>query len=649
MSSSSTQKLLLRRNTSNAADDDADSDAIADLLPPLSSLVDQAAAAPGWEASPGRRSRGNSAEATLLVPNPATSHKRKQSDALVPLLELDIGQAQDVVVARAPARSTLSPIEQGTSFDLDDENCSSGWVGMGGWKNRFIPFLSTCQLVGLFVTIVAITTLHSVSRSRNEAAPDGDNSFRGRYDDIAGKEEVGDPMEARAPEGEWVEFYNSVGRMPQTTSSGPWPVNDGMGGLHMFENVCVTNNVDAPKPPDPDTSQRGLLYFSREVKTPKHCVPCSRAQMESKKEDGWDAPSDGDSELGHLCGMRGLHAMFAPSVTGYNECMADAENHKMMIRTKQNQSPSRVERVHFFRDPTFLLQFDANDRERSLFDMLLTFLPHWHKFAKSGGDFPFDSVISHSVEGCLTHSKNWLCEVLHQGGALGRAKELPWEHKETTLYCFKNIYYNQMEYQRELRHEGLLTKSVMDDFRDEVFWNMALPGPRDQRAIKEKDAKLGLKRKINILLCANGREEWKDLDKLVVAARSSKKYHNVEFNLVDGFDSVAVAKQAYAFNMADAVISSSGEHLANVIFTPDDSYFVEVGCSVKSLIGNPHFMALLSGTHRRVERCPEDALDKICVSCLGGGKFIMSEEGFHTLIDDIVKKHEDDASFAAPS
>jgi len=542
--------------------------------------------------------------------------------------------------------SSLSPIEQGTLADAEeDDACYDG--GSQCWKNPRPPLFSSCQLVTLFMIVAVLTTLHSV-RSRSSK---NDNTEDLYYD--GGFDEIGEPMEAQLPEEEWIEFYNSPERMPQLTSAGPWRVDTKVGGLHKFENVCVTNNIDAPKPPEMDTSSRGLLYFTKEkamTKNSKRCVPCSKSQMNSRIEDRWDATSDSASDLAHNCGMTGLHAMFAKSVGDYNDCMADTDNHKTMIRARQNQSPLHVEHIHYFEEPTLLLQFDAHDREKSLFDMLMTYLPHWHKF-RSDGDFPFQSVISHSVEGCLTHSRNWFCELTHQMGAFGYAKEVQWERKDSTLYCFKTLYYNQLEYQRDLKHKGLLTKDIMDDFRDELFRSFALPGPRDMGEVRKKDAKLGMKRPLNIALYANGEDGWKDLDKLVSSTQSMKKYQaSVEFNLIDNFEDLTVAKQATAFNLADAVVMATGDHMANAIFSPDDSYFAEVGCSSQSLTSNGHFMALLLGTHRSVTKCADDhSPDEICVSCSSQSSFSMTGAAFRALIDDIMLLHEGKIKFQRPS
>ena len=603
------QPLLIRRKNSEAEDTQDDVNALIDDLRELSSSTSTA------------------------TPLPNTNHKRKQSD------RLDLGDLDSLNIGKAPdgkvntTYSSLSPsslsLEPGSALDSLDED--GVYPRAQGWKNPLS--ISSSQLTVLFIVLatLTLTTRHSIISSRyksNNMAPIDE-----------GSEEIStEPMEAHFHE-DWVELYNSPDRMPDNMkSSGPFHVDPkNLGGLHMFENVCVTNNIDAPKPPESDTSMRGLIYFTNKEQSPKRCVPCSKSQMreEQRKGDGWNK-----------CGMSGLHAMYAKSVTDYNRCMKDTENHKSIIRSKQNQSPSNVKKIHYFQEPTFLLQFDGHDREKSLFDMLLTYLPYWDSFRKDSS-FPFDSVISHSVEHCLTHSKNWLCEILHQMGALGYSRQLPWERDDNTLYCFKSMYYNQLGYQRNLEHDGL-SKEVMDAFRDELFKNLALPGPRDMSEIYKKDAKLGLKRPINIALY-DGKTVWKDLYKLVTNVQSMKKYHNIQFNYIDDLDG-PVAEQATAFNLADAVVMVSGDHLANAIFAVDGTSFVEVGCSSQSLIGNSYFMALLSGTHQSVTGCSESqAEDEVCVTCTTKSSFTMTEKHFQSLIDDIMKRHEDKISFQRDS
>ena len=617
------KKLLLRRNPSTVGEDGGpDSEAPTDGL--LSSI-------PTADEGP--------------TTQPTPTHKRKQSD-------LEVLNGLDLTADVKAAYSGLTPIEQGNWEEDDTYNdnntsycCTTATAQ--SWKATILSLLSPCQLIVMFMVVAVLSSLHAV-RSKSNTIID-EPSF-GEFYENEGSDEIGEPFEASLPEQDLLEFYNSPDRMPIITSSGPYRVDPKIGGLHKFKNVCLTHNIDAPKAPELDTSSRGLLYFSQNNKSPTRCVPCSKKAMSSRVEDRWDAKSESDKELGHTCGMTGLHKMYAKSIGDYNRCMADTDNHKTMIRSRQNQSPSHVKQVRYFAEPTFLLQFNAHDREKSLFDMLMTYLPHWHKFKSDGGSFPFQTVISHSVDGCLTHSKNWFCELTHQMTAFGWANEIPWEKKDSTMYCFQSLYYNQLEYQRELKHEGLVTKQIMDEFRNELFKNMALSSPRDMSPVWKKDSKIGMKRPLNIAFYANG-EDWKGLDKLVSKTGSMKTYHDIEFNLIQDFDELGVAEQANVFNGADAIVMASGEHFANAIFSPDDTDFFEVGCNSKSLTGNAHFMALILGTHQSVSKCAEGSSDdERCVSCWEtDSSFDMTIEAFQALLDDIVKRHEQKISFQRDS
>jgi hypothetical protein len=201
-----------------------------------------------------------------------------------------------------------------------------------------------------------------------------------------------------------------------------------------------------------------------------------------------------------------------------------------------------------------------------------------------------------------------------------------------------------------MKHEGLVTKNIMDDFRDELFRSMALPSPRDMSEVRKKDARLGMKRPLNIALYANGENGWKGLDKLVISARTMKKYR-VVFNLIADFDQMNVAEQANAFNMADAVIMAAGEHMANALFSPDETFFAIVGAgcssSQKSLTSNDQFMALLLGTHQTVENCSKG--DEICVSCSAEGGFSMTSGAFRALLDVVMMRHEKQVTFERDS
>ncbi|KAL3802856.1 hypothetical protein HJC23_007633 [Cyclotella cryptica] len=657
--STTTTHLLLRRNTSAAPDEDEDgpsdshrallpSSSTAPLLPP-SAVRQRSDSVPRLleQSGHGAHPLGNAVDTQPYAPPAPPSHKRKQSD--IP---------GDVEISPSAFRTSLNleKIEQGWNDDDDDD--SIVYTGVG----------NTAGLVGgkirvrwMALTIMTFLALYTTSRRRH--APS--YNIRAHEEEAQGYESVGEPIEARIKYNS-IEYYSDLSRMGPLLSTGPnavdYPDRNNIEGMYTYENVCVTKNVDFPKPPFSDTSMRGLIRFTDKkdiLKNDRRCVPCRAEEITEQQGTTSGGAVAKTSSVGHPCGMKGLHEMYASSVSDWNTCINTKENHSIMIRTKQSQSPSHVTNVHFFERPTFLLQFTANDRERSLFDTLFSYLPYWHAF-RSSQSYPFDGILSHSVEGCLSHSRNWLCEILHHISAFGSAKEILWEQSPDTLYCFRSLYINAMGYQRSLS-SGQLNKPLMDEFRDELFRSLALPRPRDMNEIRKKDAKLGMTRPFRIALHANAQHSinvWTGMEDHVVRARGMTKYHGVEFTTIDSFDELTVAEQARALNLADAVIMSTGEHMANAIFATDDTAFVELGCEGFSSIANPRFIGFVVGTHKSVKDC--DAIDgntgmdeKVaCVKCVRdemGSSFSISEDLFHSIVDELIKSHQEKIAFMRDS
>ncbi|KAL7539778.1 hypothetical protein ACHAWF_006503 [Thalassiosira exigua] len=642
-----------------------------------------------------------------------SSHKRKQSG--IPL------EAHDIV-GRASAMTSLEAIgdeEEGSGGDIGgiqlSQSSSEGGEALGSserggssmpefgelfpderggglWRSlksvlasRGAAGATLLMLALAYATVRPASEKHRAAPSASspgagaaagsdimQPKPGSKEITIGEYHD----EEVGAPMEHTVREYNKIQYYDSPDRMKPLHSKGPVPVSDEVGGLHMFENVCLTTNIDALRyRPKPDTGLRGLVYFTEDEsigKNPKRCVPCSNKHPMKR----WDGDNEDKSVVGHACGLPGLHAMFGSSVGDWSDCVTKGENAKLMEEWGQTQSPVNVQTVHFFQEPTFALQFDTLDAERSLFDMLLTYLPHWDRFlhgrpeGEPGGEgmggFPFKSVISHSLEGCLSHSHHWFCEVLHQMYAFGEAKEIPWEGDENTLYCFRELYYNQPGYQRNLDHGKLITKEVFGDFREMLFRKFGLPRRRtaDQRkeeaeyekahggvAATKVGANDSASNEPKIIFYDNALSPagaaWKDMETLVssLVARGLAKYARVKFVAANDFADLSVAQQARRFNEADAVIMArGGGHMANAVFAVDGTSFVEVGCKVEGPIGNPKFMALMDGKYRAVERCGKDEGvggkdGAVCVVCDDEGDnadFKMSPDAFEKLVDDVV-------------
>ncbi|KAL7506760.1 hypothetical protein ACHAXN_007960 [Cyclotella atomus] len=667
--STSTTHLLLRRQSSSPPDsEDPISNDITDsqhhpLLPPL----------------PPQSTLSVTTSTTASLPTPP-SVVRQRSDSIPRLLENQLGppivpsvphiqDTQDYNVqappshkrkqSDIPSHNDLLPVSPSALFrsslnleihdeEDDDSIVYSGPVdenvyNSGRWKYYNTVEVGKLKIKWLGISIMVLLALYSTTRHTSTS--------KDSYNDADGYESVGDPMESSVKYNS-IEYYSDLNRLGHLTSFGPTPVTyQGSGtttavpgGMYTYENVCVTNNVDYPKKPYEDTSMRGLIRFTNDatlLKNPKRCVPCTADETEELQST---AVGTIDSSVKHPCGMKGLHEMYASTLIDWKECINNKDNHGLMIRTKQSQSPSQVTNVHFFDRPTFLLQFTANNRESSLFDTLFSYLPHWHHYRST--DYPFDGILSHSVEGCLSHSRNWLCEILHHMSAFGSAKEIIWEESPKTLYCFRELHVNRMGYQRSLSN-GQISKPILDEVRDVLFRSMALPRPRDMNEIRKKDAKLGISRPFRIVLYSNSHHStnvWSNMDELVIEARGNNKYHGVEFTVEDDLDELTVAEQAKVFNLADAVIMSTGEHWGNVIFVTEDTVFVELGCGGFSNVENRHFMGLILGSHRSVRECRGGGEEDYCVQCTREGlnsSFRIEEDAFHGVVDEILKSHRD--------
>jgi len=489
------------------------------------------------------------------------------------------------------------------------------------------------------------------SQSNN---PDSKEITIGEYHD----EEVGVPMEHTIHEYNKIIFFDSPDKMKPLVSKGPILFDPNMDGLHLFENVCLTNNIDQLRfKSGPESTLRGLIYFKNaqeeDMTNPKRCLPCSN----NDDMTSWDGTYQDEKLVGHKCGMNGIHAMFATSVGDWSSCIMEDTNMKLMEDMQQTQSPLNVSTIHFFQEPTFLLQFNSMDMEESLFSMLMGYLPHWNKWLMGGGNdddgdqegFPFNSVISHSLQGCLGHSHNWFCEILHQMYAFGEAKEIPWESNDSTLYCYHELLYNQVGYQRNMDHEGLVSKEVFGSFREMLFRKFALPRRRtvEDRLAEKEAAGTTSSEDTKIIFYDNKLSDqqtvWKEMESLISKARELEKFQHIKFVTVNkSFDDLSVAQQARMFNEADAIIMARGQHMANAIFSVDGTSFVELGCKAQSLVGNPRFMELIDGKYKAVERCSGSVLEgggDVCVICKSeddDSSFTMEPEMFVKLIDDIV-------------
>ena len=167
--------------------------------------------------------------------------------------------------------------------------------------------------------------------------------------------------------------------------------------------------------------------------------------------------------------------MFATDVSDFAECYSQHSTQEQLNVWEQRYNPpDAVNAVHYYEEPMIHLSFSDNIGH-AFFDHLLTYLPYWHSFRRSGS-FPFQSVTSLSYPGCLSSNRGWYCEVLRAMDAFGGAIEvyppsISKDDHNTTLYCYKKVYVNHLALQRTLRYDEQIPKSIMDEFRD-----LLLPG-----------------------------------------------------------------------------------------------------------------------------------------------------------------------------
>jgi hypothetical protein len=627
----------------------------------------------------------------------ASSHKRKTSglplEAEAIYDRASVKTSLELIVDEEEGGEDASQMSTTEFSDFPYDGSGGGGGGTGGgnyWTAAIRHHLTTTRGVAALALLAMAIALFAARRPAssssevvgpafaNKPNPDSKDVTYGEFHE----ESVGLPMEHHAHKYNNILLYDSPDKMKPMVSKGPKLVDERVGGgLHLFENVCLTDNVDQLRYRPQDTALRGLIYFTGEyADNPKRCVPCSNLEPLGDWDDDDDPPADA-KVVGHRCGMPGLHAMFASSVGDWTDCIMEDVNSKLMEEWHQAQTPLNVNTIHFFQKPTFLLQFNAVDMEKSLFDMLMTYLPHWQSFMEGSTEdnkdgFPFDGVISHSWEGCLSHSHLWFCEVLHQMSAFGHAKEIPRENDENTLYCYTELYYNQVGFWRGPNHEKSVTREMFLKFRELLFRKFGLPRRptlEDRLADAETDKLYPVKKKnmtggedgdvdnvddadygdnTKIIFYDNKLEEqtvWSEMESLISMVRGLEKYQNIKFVTVsENFDEMTVAQQAKKFNEADAIIMAHGKHMANAIFSVDGTSFVEVGCKVKSLISNQHFMNLVGGKYFSVESCNkkkdggDDSVD-VCVVCKeegGDPNFTMSPEAFEKLIDAVVASLE---------
>ncbi len=176
-------------------------------------------------------------EYTSPTETPDTSHKRKQSD--VAFDNLNLGQSD------LRATFELERIEQGAEEDDDQAHPlrsplaspTSYNIGSPTAQRPLLfshPRIKNVRSIAVFIVVATVLTLGGVRRSRGSSADDG-----------WGWEMVGDGLWFENEESDWLEYYPDPARLPKMMSTGPRRVEDDLGGMHLFTDVCVTNNIDS--------------------------------------------------------------------------------------------------------------------------------------------------------------------------------------------------------------------------------------------------------------------------------------------------------------------------------------------------------------------------------------------------------------------
>ena len=57
--------------------------------------------------------------------------------------------------------------------------------------------------------------------------------------------------------------------------------------------------------------------------------------------------------------------------------------------------------------------------------------------------------------------------------------------------------------------------------------------------------------------------------------------------------------------------------MANAIFTPDGTRFVEVGCGIPPFLKVKSFLSLIDGNYREINACSGDDKSEMCLDCDG--------------------------------
>ena len=411
-------------------------------------------------------------------------------------------------------------------------------------------------------------------------------------------------------------IYHDLQDVPHFISSGPHDVNPGIPGMYEFHNVCLTRHFE-------DESLLGLVYFvppsdANVHNNPSRCVPCELFLFH-----GWDDIGEGEHLVRHKCGFHNVHAMYATDVSDWSACMKDKKNGKFFRRWwgEDHFLPSSVDEVHLYKEPMIALSHNMNIGH-SLFDHLLTYVPHWFTF-RHQNKFPFSAVASLTIDQCLNDSKShWYCELLRAMDAFGGAHEVSVLPKKgsTTLNCYEKLYIVHLALPRinDYEAETMPSKEVFDEFRQVLFEEFELPRDKAFRYSQRERRALSHILPKKVLFYAHepsGRRVWSNMNDLLSNVKRQSRYKEWEFDTVYDFGALSIQEQAHLFNVYDVMIMVHGAQMANSIFAVDGTLFVEVGCDIPEFLGKETFLSLIGGRYAKVESCDNSDPNSICVEC----------------------------------
>jgi hypothetical protein len=247
--------------------------------------------------------------------------------------------------------------------------------------------------------------------------------------------------------------------------------------------------------------------------------------------------------------------MFAANVSDWSDCLRGPEFKDFEQKWWNGQwpfVPTSPEAVHFYRDPVILLKFFSRNIGHSLFDHLLTYLPHWYAF-RSQNKFPFKAVIDHSMQGdCLTNNSGWYCQLLRAMDAFGGVPV--YNTDSTVLNCYEKVLTVHLALPRThgWGAEFMPNKTGFDEFRGILFNKLELPRPI---YYLHNTTKAPIRKVLFYAHEPSGRRVWTNMNDLISNARAQSKYSKFfEFSTVYDFGSLTIKEQAQLFNTHDVMV-----------------------------------------------------------------------------------------------